>query len=66
MTINSKGEIVCPVCNSSKKSLVVTYHRFNDLEYYKVEAANNLIVDNYLLKEEIIDLINKGVEVKLK
>jgi len=66
MTINSKGEIVCPVCSKSKKSLVVTYHKFNDLEYYKVETANNLIIDNYLLKEEVIDLINKGVEVKLK
>jgi len=66
LIINSKGELECPVCSKKKRVLVVSYHKFNDLEYYRVEEASGILVDKYLLKEEVIDLVNKGVEVRVR
>ena len=66
LIINSKGELECPNCSKKSKHLVVSYHKFCDLEYYKVEESSGILVDKYLLKEEIADLIKKGVEVRVK
>lgn len=66
LIINSKGELECPNCSKKGKRLVVLYHKFCDLEYYKVEESSGILTDKYLLKEEVDDLIKKGVEVKIK
>jgi len=66
MVINSKGELVCPICNRQKKKVVVVRNRFNDLVYFRVVSSTGVIVDDYLLEEEIKDLVRKGVEVIIK
>jgi len=66
LIINSKGELECPVCSKKKRILVISYCKFNDLEYYRVEEVSGILVDRYLLKEEVVELVNKGVEVRVK
>ena len=66
MSINSQGALTCLQCVSVKRSLVVSVIQYNDFEAYRTIKSHNLVVDEYLVKEEVEDLINQGVQVEIK
>lgn len=65
MSINNKGQLSCPTCSKLKRTLTVTGFAFNDLKYYTVKTALNIIVDKLVLQEELDELVKTGVEVKI-
>lgn len=66
LTINNKGQLSCPTCDDIKKKITLFKKQYNALIYYKVVDSLNINVDEYLVPEEIDELITKGVEVKIK
>jgi len=66
LTVNNKGEITCPQCSKLKRKLKLTQCNYNDFIYYKVKDTLNLVVDEYLLPDEVNKYVNQGVEVTIK
>jgi tRNA(Ile2) C34 agmatinyltransferase TiaS len=68
MVLDGKsGSIKCPTCSKIKRELKVSKHQHNDLTYYKVKNAVNVVTESvFLLPEEIQTFINEGVVVKIK
>lgn len=66
MAVNSKGEVHCPTCSKLKRKISVVKTTYGDFTYYKTKDTVNVVVDEYLLPEELNKLVNQGVEVKIK
>ena len=66
MVVNSKGAVECPVCQKLKRKIEATKVSYNDFEFYKVKKTLNIVVEQYLLPEDVEDLVNRGVEVTVK
>jgi len=59
------GQLYCSNCDSNRtRKLAVKREIVNDLEYFRVVSAENIIIDKYLLRDELQQLLNK-VEVKI-
>lgn len=65
LNINKKGQLECPQCSGVNKKLTVQKFVYNNFEAYKVLKSLNVVVDEVLLPEEIEELINKGVEIRI-
>lgn len=63
--INSKGELVCPVCSKIRRSVTLKVYRQNDFVFYKVVDSLNISTNTYLLEHDIKMLMKEGVEVKI-
>ena len=66
MIVSSKGALECPICNNLKRKIEATKMTYNEFDFYKVKKTLNIITDEYLLPEDIRNLVNKGVEITVK
>jgi hypothetical protein len=66
MSINAKGNIECPKCSKITSKLTIQKYTHGSFYFFKSIKAVNIIVDEFLLPEEVQALIDKGVEVNIK
>ena len=66
LTVNKKCQIGCPICDGGTKKIVLTLHKFNDFSFYKVIGFTNIVVDSYLMPEELDAFIKRGVDITTK
>ena len=64
LSVNTKGQITCPICDNLPRRIDLIQVTINDFSYYKIKKVKNFKVeDTVLLSEDVQKLIDQGVEV---